>query len=49
MFKARENNYSLRKYYEKCGTVPDTIVLALTNKGKVFGGYTPFCFYNGKD
>lgn len=32
-----------------CGDVTDTIVIALTNKDKIFGGFTPFCFWNGKD
>jgi hypothetical protein len=49
IFKASVHNFSLPKYYDICGSVENTIVLALTNKDKIFGGFTPFCFYSGKD
>jgi hypothetical protein len=39
----------LPKYFEICGDVHNTIILALTNKDKIFGGFTPFCLYSGKD
>jgi hypothetical protein len=49
LFKASEHNFSLPKYYELCGSAVNTITIALTNKDKIFGGYTPFCFYSGSD
>jgi hypothetical protein len=49
IFKASSHNFSLAKYYETCGNVQNTIILARTNKDKIFGGFTPFSFYSEKD
>lgn len=44
-FKAFSNGYSLDNYYEKCGALPDTIIIVKTISGKIIGGYTPLSFY----
>jgi hypothetical protein len=43
-FKASSNGFKLDKYYEKCGNLPNTIIIAHTTKGKIIGGFTPLRF-----
>jgi hypothetical protein len=34
----------MQNYYKTCGKMSDTIILCLTEKGKIIGGYTPLTF-----
>jgi len=49
LYQASKNDFSLEKYYDFCGTMTDTIIIVLTNRKKILGGYTPFCLWNGDD
>lgn len=49
LFQASKNNFRLEKYYNDCGTETDTIIIAMTDKNKIFGGYTPFCVWSEKE
>jgi len=49
LFQASKQNFSMEKYYEVCGSQTHTLIVTLTNKDKIFGGYTPFCFWDGKE
>lgn len=44
MYKASENSFRMKEYYNKCGNVADSVVVCLTDKGKIIGGYTPLAF-----
>jgi hypothetical protein len=44
VFKASSNGFRLHKYYEKCGDLVNTIIIAKTTKGKIIGGFTPLSF-----
>ena len=44
-FKASSNGFRLTKYFEQCGDLTNTIIIAKTKKGKIIGGYTPLSFY----
>jgi hypothetical protein len=41
IFTASKNEFSIKKYFDACGTVPNTVVICQTNKDKIIGGYTP--------
>jgi len=45
LFKASENGFKLAKFYDICGAATHTIILCQSNKDKIVGGYTPFCYY----
>ena len=40
-FKASNNGFQINKYFLKCGDLTNTIVIVKTNKGKIFGAFTP--------
>ena len=35
----------MSKYYQQCGDLTNTIIIAKTKKGKIIGGFTPLSFY----
>jgi hypothetical protein len=41
LFCASKNEYSLKKYYEVCGKVANTVIVCKTDMDKVIGAYTP--------
>ena len=44
MYKASEYQFSIKKYYELCGKVSNTVIVCKINKDKIIGGYTPLIF-----
>ena len=34
----------MSKYYQQCGDLTNTIIIAKTLKGKIIGGFTPLSF-----
>jgi hypothetical protein len=40
LFCASKNEYSLKKYYEVCGKVANTVIVCKTDMDKVIGAYT---------
>ena len=34
----------MSKYYQQCGDLTNTIIIAKTTKGKIIGGFTPLSF-----
>ncbi len=43
-FKASSNGFRLPRYFEQCGYLTNTIIIAKTKKGKIIGGFTPLSF-----
>ena len=43
-FKASSNSFKIYKYFEQCGDLNNTIIIAQTKKGKIIGGFTPLSF-----
>ena len=43
-FKASSNGFRLPKYFQQCGDLTNTIIIARTTKGKIIGGFTPLSF-----
>ena len=43
-FKASSNDFKIKKYFEQCGDLTDTIIIARTIKGKIIGGYSHLSF-----
>jgi hypothetical protein len=43
-FKASSNGFRLPRYFEQCGYLTNTIIIAKTTKGKIIGGFTPLSF-----
>ena len=43
-FTASSNGFRLPKYFEQCGDLTNTIIIAKTTKGKIIGGFTPLSF-----
>ena len=41
LYKSSYEEFSAEKFKANCGGIPDTVVLALTNNGRIIGGYTP--------
>jgi hypothetical protein len=41
LYRASEHNFDIKKFHEKCDSVPNTLVLIETEFGRVLGGYTP--------
>jgi hypothetical protein len=44
LFKASEHEFSVKKFYEICENVSETVIVCKTNKDKIIGGYTPLKF-----
>lgn len=44
IFKASDHKFDLKKYYEICGHLTNTMIICKTNKDKIIGGYTPLAF-----
>ncbi len=44
VYKASENNFKMKEYYNKCGNMTDCVIVCLTDKFKIIGGYTPLAF-----
>ena len=44
MFKASSNDFKMNKYFEQCGNLTNTIIIAKTKKGNIIGGFTPLSF-----
>ena len=42
--KASSNGFKMNKYYQECGDLTNTIIIAKTKKGKIIGGFTPLSF-----
>ncbi len=40
-FKASSNGFNIKRYFQKCGDLTNTIIIAKTKKGKIIGGFTP--------
>ncbi len=34
----------MAKFYQKCGSATNTLLLCITNKDKIIGGYTPLSY-----
>jgi hypothetical protein len=43
-FKASTNGFKIAKYFELCGDLTNTIIIAKTKSGKIIGGFTPLSF-----
>jgi hypothetical protein len=43
-FKASKNGFRLSNYFERCGDLTNTIIIAKTTKGKIIGGFNPLSF-----
>ena len=43
-FEASSNGFKMNKYYQQCGDLTNTIIIAKTKKGKIIGGFTPLSF-----
>ena len=41
LFSASKNEFSIAKYFEACGKIPNTVVICKTNNDKIIGGFTP--------
>ncbi len=41
IFRGSENHFIATTYHQKCDKVKDTLLLAVSEKGAIFGGYTP--------
>lgn len=41
MYRASENNFSVKAFHQMCDNEADTIVFIQTEFGKIIGGYTP--------
>lgn len=48
IFRASENNFSIKKFHELCDNIPDTLTLVHNEFGKKFGGYTPVAWTSDK-
>ena len=44
IFKASEHKFKISEYFKKCGDLNNTIIICLTNKNKIIGGYTSLTF-----
>jgi hypothetical protein len=41
LFSASKNNFSIKKYFDVCGKIPNTVIMVKTEYDKVIGAYTP--------
>jgi hypothetical protein len=41
LFTASKNEFSIKKYFDVCGKVPNTMFLVKTEKDKIIGAYSP--------
>lgn len=41
MFRASENNFSVKEFHKLCDGIPNTLTLVKTEFNKVIGGFTP--------
>lgn len=48
LYRATEQNFSIRKFHELCDNVPDTLTLIHNEFGKKIGGYTPVAWTSDK-
>jgi len=49
LYKASYENFSAQKFKTNCAGVENTIVLALSNTGRIIGGYTPLSWQSGRN
>ena len=48
MFRASENNFSIKEFHKKCDGQAGTLTLVETEFGKIIGGYTPIAWSSAK-
>jgi hypothetical protein len=48
IFRASENNFSIKRFHELCDNISDTLTLVHNEFGKKFGGYTPVAWTSDK-
>lgn len=41
IFRASQNDFSMKKYFEICGSETNTLIICQTNKDKIIGAFTP--------
>lgn len=41
LYRASENGFSTPVFYDKCSNIPNTVIIAKTENGKIIGGFTP--------
>ena len=41
IYRASLNEFSTKKFWDLCTNIPNTLVVILTERHKVIGGYTP--------
>jgi hypothetical protein len=41
LFTASKNEFSINKYFEVCGKVPNTVFVVKTEKDKIIGAFSP--------
>lgn len=44
IFNASSNGFRINKYFEQCGDLTNTVIIAKTTKGDIVGGFTPLSF-----
>lgn len=49
LYKASFENFSAEKFKANCLGINETVIIALTNAGKVIGGYTPLTWQSGRN
>jgi hypothetical protein len=49
LYRASQNNFEVKKFWEKCNGAANTVTLIRTNFGKVIGGFTPLSWKKEKD
>lgn len=49
LYKSSNEGFSAEKFKANCSGITDTVVLALTNTGKIIGGYTPLSWQSGRN
>jgi hypothetical protein len=48
LYRASEHNFDVKKFYEKCTLISNTIVLVHTSYDKKIGGFTPVAWQVGE-
>jgi hypothetical protein len=41
LYRASEHSFSTEIFHQLCDGIPDTLVIAETNSGKIIAGFTP--------
>jgi hypothetical protein len=49
LFRASQHNYQSAVFKEACAGHPNTLMIAKSEKGQVFGGFTPAKWLNTKE